>query len=112
MGRLKERFINLFFENEDEVIEEKVESPKVIKRREIMAFSVIINFILNILYVSFICYSGYTRNIGIIVCIVSFIWTILSLTSSYKLYGNFSRLLFYLNLLLILFLSKLWFVYF
>ncbi|MBR6821063.1 MAG: hypothetical protein IKM55_02465 [Bacilli bacterium] len=112
MGILKEKFINLFFENEDEVIEEKMESPKVIKRREIIAFSVIINFILNILYVSFICYSGYTRNIGIIVCIVSFIWTILSLTSSYKLYGKFSRLLFYLNLLLILFLSKLWFVYF
>ena len=63
MGILKEKFINLFFENEDEVIEEKMESPKVIKRREIIAFSVIINFILNILYVSFICYSGYNRNI-------------------------------------------------
>lgn len=112
MGRLKEWFNNLFFENEDEVIEEKEESPKVVKRREIVACSIVINFILNILYVSFICYSGCTKCLGIIVCIVSFIWTIFSLTSSFKLYGRFSRLLFYLNLLLILFLSKLWFVYF
>ena len=39
MGILKEKFINLFYENEDEVIEEEIESPKVIKRREIIAFS-------------------------------------------------------------------------
>jgi hypothetical protein len=114
MGRFKDKFINLFFDDEEEIEEEieEVEDPKVIKRREIIAFSIVINFILNILYVSFICYSGYTKNIGIVVCLVSFVWTVISLTSSYKLYGKLNRMLFYLNLILILFLSKIWFVYF
>ena len=113
MGRLKDKFINFFFDNEEEIIEEEKEiDPKIIKRKTIMAFSIIINFILNIIYVSFICYSGYTRNIGIAVFVISFIWTVLSLTSSFKLNGKFGSILFYLNLILILFLSKIWFVYF
>jgi hypothetical protein len=113
VSKLKDKFMNLFFEDEDSSVEEeKVEDPKVIKRKTIVAFSIVINFILNLIYVSFICYSGNTRNIGIAVFIISFIWTILSLTNSFKLTGKFGTILFYLNLILILFLSKIWFVYF
>lgn len=112
MGRLKDKLINLFFEenNEDEEIVE-VDS-KVLIGRTIMACSIILNFILNILYVSLFCYSRNTKNIGLIVFIISFIWTIMSLVSSYRLYGKYSRLLFYINLIIILFISKIWFVYF
>ena len=113
MSRLKDKFTNLFFEdNIDEEIEEIDVDPKVEKKRRLIAFSVIINFILNILYVSFVCYSGYTKNMNLIILIISFIWTIFSLVSSFRLYGKYSGVLFYTNLFLILFLSKIWFVYF
>ena len=48
MSRLKDKFTNLFFEdNIDEEIEEIDVDPKVEKKRRLIAFSVIINFILN-----------------------------------------------------------------
>ena len=113
MSKLRDRLIYIFFEDDKyEENEEIVIDPKVERKRKIIAFSVIINFIINVLYVSFVCYSGYTRNIGIILFVISFIWTVFSLVSSYKLYGKYSGISFYINLFLILFLSKIWFVYF
>lgn len=112
MSKLKDKLMNLFFEDDiDDEIVEVVIDPKVEKKRRIIAFSVIINFIINILYVSFVCYSGYTKNMNLVVLLISFIWTVFSLVSSYRLYGKYSGFLFYTNLFLILFLSKIWFVY-
>ena len=111
MGKLKDKIINLFFEdNEDEVVE-VVESSKVIKRRKILAASIVLNLILNILFVSFVCYGRETNNICFVMFVFSVTWTVVSLVSSYRLYGKGSSLLFYINLIILLFISKLWFIY-
>jgi hypothetical protein len=110
MGKLKNKIINLFFEDsEDET--EVVESAKVIKRRKILAASIVLNFILNILFVSFVCYGRETNNICYVIFVFSVTWTVVSLVSSYRLYGKGSSLLFYINLIILLFISKLWFIY-
>lgn len=82
------------------------------KLKVFLAASVIINFIINILVVSFVCYREGTKNICFIVFIVSLLWEIVSLYSSYNLNGKYSKYLFYLNLIILLFITKLWFVYF
>ncbi len=110
MGKLKNKIINLFFEDSEDEIE-VVESAKVIKRRKILAASIVLNLILNILFVSFVCYSGETSNICFLMFVFSVTWTVISLVSSYRLYGKGSSLLFYINLIIILFISKLWFIY-
>ncbi len=111
MNKLKEKIIDLLFVGEDEEEEEIEVSPQVVKRRVIISFSIMLNLILNVLYVSLVCYSGETKNINLIFFIISFIWTVVSLVSSYRLYGKYTKLLLYLNLFIIMFISKLWFVY-
>lgn len=110
MGKLKNKIINLFFEDSEDEIE-VVESAKVIKRRKILAASIVLNFILNILFVSFVCYGRETNNICYVIFVFSVTWTVVSLISSYRLYGKGSSLLFYINLIILLFISKLWFIY-
>ena len=109
MNKLKDKIINIFYEEdvEEDVVVEI--SLKVLKKRIILASSIVLNFIFNILYISFFCYSKDTSRIGFLIFIISLIWTIISLINSYKLYSKWN-FLFYLNLLVILFESKLWFV--
>ena len=105
MISLKDKLINLLYE--DDVEEEKEIPFNIIKRRRVLAVSIIINFILNILYVSLYCYSGETKYVGLMVFVISFIWSIISLVSSYKLVGKYSRTLFFLNIFAIMFVSKI-----
>ena len=108
--KIKEKILNIFYDDEEDVEEEV--SPKANKIKVILSSSLILNFILNVLFISFVCYRGGTKNICLIMFGISFIWTIISMFCSFNLEGKYSRYLFYINLLIILFLSKLWFAYF
>lgn len=113
---IKEKITNIFLEEyienleEDVVIENK--DKKRFSKSHIISLSGILNFILNILYMNFICYSGKFIDIGFYFFIVSFVWALITMICSYKLDEGKNNFLFYVNVLLFFFLSKLWFVYF
>ena len=90
----------------EEIVALKKNNSKII-----WGLSSIFNLILNVLYLSFVCYRGVSKYLNLLVFLISFIWTIISLVSTYKLYGKYSSILFYINLIVILFISKIWFVY-
>ena len=108
--RMKDKINNLFFEKE--LVSVSVVGKSTNKKGKfILTISNVLNLVLNILYLSFICYSGDTNTIGFIWFLTSLIWGILSLVASYKLADDIGNNIFYFNVILILFMSKMWFVY-
>lgn len=109
---IKEKISNLFLEEYIENIEEdKKVDKKKLSKSFIVSLTGIFNFILNILYMNFICYSGSSIDIGFYFFMISFIWALITIITSYKLGDEKNNFLFYVNVLLFFFLSKMWFVY-
>jgi len=107
--KIKDKIVNLFFE--EERICKSVVGEKHLKRKYALSVSCILNFVLNLFYLSFICYRANTNRIGFIWFLVSVIWTVISVVSSYRYADYKGNNLFYLNIILALLMSKMWIVY-
>jgi hypothetical protein len=110
--KLKEKVDNLFFEDNNEYIAKSVVNKKsslIVKY--VLSLSVILNIIMNVLYMNFICYRTETNAIGIVWLLISLIWSLVSLVVSYKLADDVGNNIFYFNVILIYVMSKLWFVF-
>ena len=110
---IKEKIVDIFC---DEYMENLEEDTKLVKKKELNKYYVgscsgILNLIVNILYMNFVCYRGNTGDIGFYFFLFSFIWAIVSIVASYKLGDEKSNFWFYVNVLLLFFMSKMWFVY-
>ena len=108
--KVKDKIVNLFFEEEH--ICKSTVGERHLKRKYILSMSCILNFILNLFYLSFICYRFNSNRIGFIWFIISVIWTVVSVMSSYGYADYKGNNVFYLNIILALLMSKMWFVYF
>lgn len=109
---IKDKVLNIFFEEEiEDIAINEEEIKKSNKKYAIVSWSIVLNFIVNILYMNFICYRTFTDNMGFYFFVFSFIWAIVSIIASYKLGDRTTNNLFYVNVLLLFFLSKMWFVY-
>ena len=103
--KVKNRILKYFTEEYDDLKE------KDIKKKYLLSLSVIINLLFNIVYISFICYSRETKLINLLFLVISFVWSLISFLTAYKLHNGYGNILFGLNAFAILFMSKIWFVY-
>ena len=77
-----------------------------------LSFSVLFNFLLNIVYMSLVYYHIDFRFVDILVLLISVLWAVVSLIASYVLGDEVGNNVFYLNVFVLFFLTKIWFIYF
>ena len=103
--KVKDKVLKYFAEEYDDLKEVDMQ------KKYLLSLSVIINLLVNIVYISFICYSRETKLINLVFLVISFVWSLISFLTSYKLHNGYGNVLFSLNAFAILFMSKIWFVY-
>jgi hypothetical protein len=110
--KIKDKILNIFLEEDNSVVAESVvRKSKSLTLKYILSFSVVLNLIMNILYINLICYRTSTNVIGMIWLFISLIWSLVSLFAAYRLADDVGNNIFYFNVILLYLMSKMWFVF-
>ena len=110
--KIKDKILNIFLEEDNSVVAESVvRKGKSLTSKYILSFSVVLNLIMNILYINLICYRTSTNVIGMIWLFISLIWSLVSLFAAYRLADDVGNNIFYFNVILLYLMSKMWFVF-
>jgi hypothetical protein len=110
--KIKDKILNIFLEEDNSVVAESVvRKSKSLTLKYILSFSVVLNLIMNILYINLICYRTSTNVIGMIWLFISLIWSLFSLFAAYRLADDVGNNIFYFNVILLYLMSKMWFVF-
>lgn len=110
--KIKDKILNIFLEEDNSVVAESVvRKGKSLTLKYILSFSVVLNLIMNILYINLICYRTSTNVIGMIWLFISLIWSLVSLFAAYRLADDVGNNIFYFNVILLYLMSKMWFVF-
>ena len=110
--KIKDKILNIFLEEDNSVVAESVvRKGKSLTLKYILSFSVVLNLIMNILYINLICYRTSTNVIGMIWLFISLIWSLVSLFAAYRLADDVGNNIFYFNVILLYLMSKMWFIY-
>lgn len=110
--KIKDKILNIFLEEDNGIVAESVvRKGKSLTLKYILSFSVVLNLIMNILYINLICYRTSTNVIGMIWLFISLIWSLVSLFAAYRLADDVGNDIFYLNVILFYLMSKMWFIY-
>lgn len=110
--KIKDKILNIFLEEDNGIVAESVvRKNKSLTLKYILSFSVVLNLIMNILYINLVCYRTSTNGIGMIWLLISLIWSLVSLIAAYRLADDVGNDIFYLNVILLYLMSKMWFIY-
>ena len=99
--KIKDKILNIFLEEDNSVVAESVvRKGKSLTLKYILSFSVVLNLIMNILYINLICYRTSTNVIGMIWLFISLIWSLVSLFAAYRLADDVGNNIFYFIVIL------------